>query len=250
MKDNIPDASINLTVTSPPYDDLREYNGYSFDFENVAKELYRVTKIGGVVVWIVGDKTKKGSETATSLHQAIYFKEIGFNLHDTMIYEKANPTPVTSKRYQPSFEYMFVFSKGKISTFNPIMVEKKYIENRKSTKFTRSKDGDYKLSKSSPKTHRLKKNIWTYSVGKNNTTRDDIAFNHPAIFPDRLAEDHIISWSNKGDVVLDPFMGSGTVAKMSLKNSRNYIGFEISNEYCNISHERINYLKTIDKCNK
>ena len=108
----MPDNFIDLTVTSPPYDNLRTYKGYSFDFENVAKELYRITKIGGVVVWIVGDATIKGSETGTSFRQALFFKEIGFNLHDTMIYQKSVP-PMNDKRYQHNFEYMFVFVKDK-----------------------------------------------------------------------------------------------------------------------------------------
>ena len=91
----MPDGFIDLTVTSPPYDNLRAYSGYSFDFEAVAKELYRVTKQGGVVIWVVGDATIKGSETGTSFRQALFFKEIGFNLHDTMIYAKNSYVPLS-----------------------------------------------------------------------------------------------------------------------------------------------------------
>lgn len=121
------DNSIDLTVTSPPYDDLRNYKGYSFDFENIAKELYRVTKTGGILVWIVGDATSKGSESGTSFRQALYFKECGFNLHDTMIYEKNSssfPAARTSKRYTQIFEYMFVFCKGKIRNDISLLCDK------------------------------------------------------------------------------------------------------------------------------
>jgi len=238
------DNSIDLTVTSPPYDNLRKYKGYNWDFEITAKELYRVTKHGGVVVWIVGDATINGSETGTSFKEALYFKKCGFNLHDTMIYHKINPIPQKSNRYQPSFEYMFVFSKGKPITFHPIMIEKKYMENRKSKQYNKKKDGEQIVREyKAISTMKVIDNVWEYSVGLNNSTSDKIAFSHPAIFPEKLAEDHIISWSNPGDVVLDPFIGSGTTAKMALLNNRNFIGFEVSKEYCDIANERINNAK-------
>ena len=239
----LPNESIDMVLTSPPYDDLRSYKGYSFDFENIAKELYRVIKPGGVVVWVVGDATVKGSETGTSFRQALFFKEIGFNIHDTMIYCKKNPTPQKSNRYQSCFEYMFVFSKGKPKTFNPIMTDKKYMENRPAKQYNKKQDGsqiirEYKATSSK----KIISNIWEYSVGLNNSTRDKVAFSHPAIFPEKLAEDHILSWSNPGDIILDPFMGSGTTAKMALLHNRYYIGYEISSEYCEISTERLKAL--------
>lgn len=232
------DNFVDLTVTSPPYDDLRNYNGYSFDFEGIAKELYRVTKNGGVVVWVVGDKTKNGSESGTSFKQALFFKEIGFNLHDTMIYQKKTP-PLTHNRYEQEFEYMFVFSKGKPSRWNPIMIPKKYMDKRTNKAFGRNKTNEHDMGFSSSKEMRIKGNVWEFLVGGGKSTKDKIAFKHPAIFPEQLANDHIISWSNEGDVVLDPFMGSGTTAKMAIINNRNYIGFEVSKEYCEIAEERI-----------
>lgn len=231
---------IDWTVTSPPYDNLRLYNGYYFKFEEIAKELYRVMKPGGVIVWIVGDKTKNGSETGTSFRQALYFKDIGFNLHDTMIYEKNNPTPQKSNRYQPCFEYMFILSKGKPKTFNPIMIEKKYIESRPNKMYNKDKSGmQIQHQYSSSSNLKIKNNIWKYNVGLYHSTNDKEAFKHPAIFPEQLAADHITSWSNPGDIVLDPFMGSGTVAKMALILNRNFIGFEISDGYCKLAKERI-----------
>lgn len=235
------DNSIDLTVTSPPYDDLRNYKGYSFDFENIAKELYRVTKTGGILVWIVGDATSKGSESGTSFRQALYFKECGFNLHDTMIYEKnssAFPAARTSKRYTQIFEYMFVFCKGKIRNDISLLCDKpnKWAGHTNWGNNTQyDKDGNLKQTnniKPVPE-FSLRNNIWKYSVGFNDKT------GHPAVFPEKLAEDHILSWSNENDVVLDPFMGSGTTAKMSILNNRNYIGFEISKEYCDLAEERL-----------
>lgn len=238
MMKEIPDNSIDLTVTSPPYDNLRTYKGYSFDFEGIAKELYRITKDGGVVVWVVNDATIKGSETGTSFRQALYFKDIcGFNLHDTMIYHKHNPVPnELGKRYQPSFEYMFVLSKNKPKTFNPIK-EKAicYEKGRKPVKelMQRNKDGDIMMSNSSKfaKPLKFRHNVFTYTLGKNSK--------HPAIFPEQLAQDHIISWSNEGDIVFDPFTGSGTTAKMALLNNRKFIGCEIAEEYMDIIKECI-----------
>ena len=234
----LPNECIDLTVTSPPYDNLRKYEGFEWDFEATAKELYRVTKKGGVVVWVVGDATINGSETGTSFKQALYFKEIGFRLHDTMIYQKKTP-PLTHKRYEQEFEYMFVFVKGKIKTFNPILIDKAYMDKRTNKAFGRNPTNEHDMGFSSNKTQKIKGNVWEYLVGGGKSTKDKIAFKHPAIFPEKLAQDHIISWSNEGDIVLDPFMGSGTTAKMALLNNRNFIGFEISEEYCKIAEKRI-----------
>lgn len=247
----IPDESIDLTVTSPPYDNLRTYNGFSFDFEALAHELYRVTKPGGVVVWVVGDATINGSETGTSFRQALYFKdEVGFNLHDTMIYLKNScPFPEVN-RYYPSFEYMFVLSKGKPKTVNLIQDKPNKHAGVKITGTQRNSDGKLQqVSAVRNKTNRtvkpfgVRRNVWEYNVGKWSVTKDTVAYKHPAIFPEKLAEDHIISWSNPGDVVLDPFMGSGTTAKMAKLNGRHYIGFEISHEYVDIAEERLKGIK-------
>ena len=231
--------SIDLTATSPPYDDLRKYNN-NFDFENIVKELYRVTKDGGVVVWVVADKTKNGSETGTSFKQALFFKDIGFNLHDTMIYMSDKP-PLTHNRYEQKFEYMFVFSKGKPKTFNPIMEECKYAGSDKKARTFRHTGDELQEThiKNKVNKEKIKGNVWYFSTGYNKSTKDIIAFKHPAIFPEQLANDHIISWSNEGDTVLDIFSGSGTTAKMAKLNNRNFIGFEISKEYCYIAEERL-----------
>jgi site-specific DNA-methyltransferase (adenine-specific) len=237
----LPDKCIDLTVTSPPYDNLRTYNGFSWDFEGVAKELYRITKDGGVVVWVVGDRVINGSETLIPFNQALYFKQIGFNIHDTMIYQKnAMPFPEQT-RYIQCFEYMFVMSKGKPKSCNMIKEPTRVanrIKNKKSCQ--RNKDGTTTPMKyETGKDERNKWNVWVYEVGYNKTTKDKEAFKHPAMFPEALARDHIISWSNKGDLVLDPFVGSGTTAKMALLNGRNYIGIDISEEYCEIARKRI-----------
>jgi site-specific DNA-methyltransferase (adenine-specific) len=240
----MPDNFIDLTVTSPPYDNLRDYNGYVFEFEDIAKELYRVTKEGGVVVWLVNDATENGSETGTSFRQALYFKEIGFNIHDTMIWHKDFGS--SGNRYFQWFEYMFVFSKGSPKTFNPIMDVKNNGMNKQRNRsdlkrHKRDKKGNIIYSDKSTiiKEYRIRENIWFYGVGYNKTTNDVIAFKHPAIFPEQLANDHIISWSSKNDLIYDPFMGSGTTAKMAIENNRNWIGSEISSKYCKIIEKRI-----------
>ena len=230
----MPNDFVDLTVTSPPYDNLRTYNGYSFDFEAIAKELYRVTKKGGVVVWVVGDATIKGSETGTSFRQALYFKEIGFNLHDTMIWEKHsfNHDP-RNKRYKQYFEYVFILSKGKPKTYNEIKdvpVKNAGKSYKSSKRLPNGKIRDYGYITMND--FQARSNIW--KIGQDTTNK------HPAPFPEKLANDHIISWSNEGDLVYDPFMGSGTTAKMAILNNRNYIGSEISKEYCDIAERRIN----------
>lgn len=230
--------TVDLTITSPPYDNLRNYKGYSFDFEHVARGLYWVTKPGGVVVWVVGDATKNGSESGTSFKQALYFKEIGFSLHDTMIYKKINPIPLTHNRYEQYFEYMFVFSKGKPKTFNPLLEQCKtsgtYTHRRNTGRVeeaaTRNRD-EITLTKET----KYKGNIWEYVVG----SKKGETGSHPAPFPEQLAYDHIVSWSNEGDLILDPFIGSGTTSKEAKILKRNFIGFDISQEYCDIANKRL-----------
>lgn len=243
----MPDEFIDLTVTSPPYDNLRQYNGFSFEFEKIAKELFRITKIGGVVVWVVNDSTINGSESLTSFKQAIYFVEqCKFNLHDTMIYS-TQKAPLTHNRYEPSFEYMFVFSKGRPKTFNPIKVKAKFFGDVKKYNYGKITDAKKEVAKSvrwrnetlTVNENRIKGNIWNYPTGMNGSSKDELAFHHPAIFPEQLAADHIISWSNEGDLVYDCFGGSGTVAKMSHILKRNWILSEISKEYCELAIKRI-----------
>ena len=288
-----PDDTFDLTVTSPPYDDIRYYHIKESttdadvfseqDFQALAKELFRVTKKGGVVVWVVGDSVNKGSESGTSFKQALYFKEVGFNLHDTMIYEKNTssfPARRLGSRYTQIFEYMFVLSKGKPKTGNLIAdKENKWAGYTNFGKNThRGKDGKLKQSadikpvpKFSPRNNiwrqdldkcsyiaeleqiiidkklplpqsiddKERNNIWRYVVGKNYNSSDKESHEHPAIFPEKLAEDHILSWSNEGDIVLDPFVGSGTTCKMAKKHKRNYIGIDISKEYCELAEKII-----------
>lgn len=222
----ISDGFIDLTVTSPPYDNLREYNGYSFDFEPIAKELFRITKPDGILVWVVGDATIAGSESGSSFRQALYFKEIGFKLHDTMIYEKnspAYPARRDGNRYTQIFEYMFVFAKGKVAN-NRLICDKP-------NKWAGHKDFSGKLKNPVPD-FSPRNNIWKYTTSFNGVS-------HPAPFPESLAHDHILSWSNEGDLVYDPFMGSGTTAYVAKKLNRNYLGSEISKEYCQLIEERL-----------
>jgi len=234
----MPDNFVDLVVTSPPYDNLREYNGYEFDYKNIVQSLFKVIKLGGVIVWVVGDATINGSETGTSFKQALYFKKVGFNLHDTMIYWK-NSAPLNQRRYEPAFEYMFIFSKKSPKTFNPILEKKTWRDKRLKKATKRDKSGNYVIGFASQKEDKIADNIWYYNVGGGHVASDKIAYQHPAIFPEKLAQDHIISWSNENDLIYDPFMGSGTTAIACIKTSRNYIGSEISKEYVELAEKRI-----------
>lgn len=240
MRERIKDESIDLTVTSPPYDNLRTYNGYVFDFEATSCELWRVTKPGGVVVWVVGDATVNGSETGTSFKQALGFMEIGFNLHDTMIYQTDKP-PMNDRRYQACFEYMFVFSKGKPKTFNPINVRSVNANKNRVAITYRQESGCLKNQWRGGvyNATAVKTSIWYFPSGHGKGSLDEISFLHPGTFPEALARDHILSWSNPGDLVLDPFMGSGTTGKMAKLSHRKFIGIDISEEYCNLAAKRI-----------
>ena len=232
-----PDGIIDLTVTSPPYDKLRNYNGYEFPFEEIADELYRVTAEGGVVVWVVGDRIN-GGRSLTSFRQAIYFQEIGFSAHDVMIYQKKNTPFMRSNAYTNAYEMMFVLSKGKPKTFNALKVP---TQRHGMEMLTHNKlpDGINKKKLGELKKEKTRTNIWAYAVGLNGTTKDRIAFKHPAVFPESLAYDHIYSWSDPDDLVLDPMCGSGTTGKMALSNDRDFIGIDISAEYIEIARERL-----------
>lgn len=244
---SLPDNSIDLIVTSPPYDDLRDYNGFKWDFEIIAKESYRVLKEGGVLVWVIGDKYTKGSKGLASKKQAIHFVDnVGFRLHDEIVWLKggvvAPQNPVI--RYGQSYENCFVFSKSKPKTLN-IERYKNCDSEKTKTKFVRKKNGELKRYNRNKYVPQPIQNVWKIYNGFN-STKDKIAYQHPAMFPEELARRHILSWSNEGDVVLDYFMGSGTTAKMALLNNRNYLGCDISQEYVDLANERLKLHEKID----
>lgn len=239
----LPDNSIDLIVTSPPYGNLRDYNGFSWNFEKIAHESYRVLKQGGVLVWVVGDRVVKRSETLEPMRQAIYFKDcVGFLVHDTMIYHRT--TPMNENRYKQEFEFMFVMSKGVPKTINLQKQLNKFRPKKNNIAGTRLKNGQMNKNKRyyKPHNYRVMPNIW-YIPSGNGSTKDKIAFNHPATYPELLAQRHILTWSNKGDIVLDYFSGSGTTAKMAMLMARNYIGCDISKEYVDLANERLELYK-------
>lgn len=228
---NMPDDYIDLTITSPPYDNLRNYKNLDWSeikWQKIIQALYRVTKIGGVVVWVVGDATVKGSETGSSFKQALHFMTTGFRLHDTMIYMKSNPKPLNCRRYEQQFEYIFVFSKERPKTFNPIMIPCKYAGVKNFGKRKKyNPDGSFEeFVYSNPiNDTKVHGNVFEYRVGNNKAV-------HPAIMPKELAYDQLITWSNDNDLIYDPFAGSGTVGLVAIENNRNFILSEIVNEYC------------------
>jgi len=251
---------VDLTVTSPPYDDARsynnlikgletDYNGYSFPFESIADELYRVTKKGGILVWVVGDMVHNGGETLNSFRQALYFQSLGFKMHDTMIYEKNGssfPARRDGSRYSQIFEYMFVFSKDEKPKTSNLICDKPnkwagwqpWGSNNEST--MRTKDGSLKKRRQKPTPdYSPRNNVWRYNTGAGYTTKDKYAFEHPAMFPEKLVEDHILTWTNKGDVVFDPMAGAGTTPKVAILHDRKWIATEISEEYVNLINRRV-----------
>lgn len=237
----IPDKSVDMVLTSPPYDNLRTYNG-SLDWgehvwKPIIQDLFRIVKQGGVIVWVVGDATIKGSETGTSFKQALWAKECGFNLHDTMIYAKDGISFPDQNRYQNSFEYMFVLSKGLPSTKNLISDRKNISFGRKVTGTDRNADGSTRKAScwgQEIKEYGIRWNIWNMPADKGNSKTG-----HPAKFPDILAHDHILSWSNEGDTILDPFAGSGTTGVACKNLNRNYILIEQEPEYIEIIKKRL-----------
>ena len=242
----MPEACVDLTVTSPPYDDLRDYeNEMNWDytiFRKVARELYRITKNGGVVVWVIGDKTNKGNKTLTSFKHALYFQEVGFNIYDVIIYEKTGSGPPHPKRYFNSFEYMLVMSKGRPKTVNLLQDKKNSWAGMSTFSNVTRREKDGSLTDKGKKVineYGVRTNIWRYNNGKGFSTKDKIAYEHPAIFPEKLARDHIESWSNPGDIVFDPFGGSGTTAKVSIELDRRWIYVEKVKKYCDIAARRI-----------
>ena len=238
LMNSMEENSIDLTVTSPPYDNLRNYNGYKFDYESMIKNLYKVTKKGGVVVWVVGDKIINGNRTLTSFRHALFFQECGFNVHDVMIYKKKNTPFMRSNAYTNCYEFMFVFSKGKPNNFFPIK-EKTVRQGFEKVVHNKGADAINKKVLKELKPEKTKTNIWEYAVGLHGSTSDKDAFKHPAIFPEKLVQDHIASWSKEGEVVFDPMCGSGTTCKIAKKLNRNYIGADISEEYVNLAKKRI-----------
>ena len=233
-----PKESVDMILTSPPYDELRDYEGYSFNAKDISSEMFRVIKTGGVAVWIVGDKFKKG-RSMTSFRQAVMFQETGWRVHDVMIYQKKNTPFMRSNAYTNCWEFMLILVKGKSpKTFNPIKVPT-VRSGKEMLTYNKKSDGINRKREAELKTEKTKTNIWTYAVGSGGSTSDKIAFSHPAIFPEKLAEDHILSWSNPNDIILDPMCGSGTTCKMAMINQRQYIGIDISEEYTKIAKQRL-----------
>jgi DNA modification methylase len=260
----MPANCVDLTVTSPPYDNLRTYKGkiqddvvydeyYSFPFVDMAKELFRITKDGGMVVWVVNDQIVDGGESGSSFRQALKFQEIGFKIYDTMIYHKNGAPFPESARYSQVFEYMFVFLKGKKPNSANMIKDK---ENRWAgvsnfgKRSSRTKEGDIKkMDNFTVANFGSRYNVWYINNGSGWTTKDKYAYAHPAMFPESLAEDHILSWSKEGDVILDPMVGSGTTAKMAKMNNRKYIGIDLNQEYIDIAERRLSEVKPYDVTN-
>lgn len=239
LMSTMPEGIVDLIVTSPPYDDLRSYKGYTFDAEAMARGMMRALKPGGVAVWVVGDRIN-GSRSLTSFVQALMFRDVGFNVHDVMVYRKKNTPFMRSNAYTNCFEFMFVLSKGgPPATFNPLK-EPTVRSGEETAVYNKGADGDNSKRRSVKLgTEKVRSNIWSYAVGLGGTTRDRFAFEHPAMFPEKLAEDHVLSWSNHGDLVVDPMCGAGTTLKAAAMHGRRYVGIDISEDYAKLARRRV-----------
>lgn len=229
---------VHLTVTSPPYDDLRHYRGFEFSAETMLRAVLDVTVEGGVCVWVVGERILRGSRTLTSFEHALIGRDLGWRVHDVMIYQKRNTPFKRRGAYTNCYELMIVFSRGKPRTFNPLM-ERTVKSGIVTAPYSKGPDGVNRYRRVARNKEKVRNNIWPYSVGLYGSTADRIAFQHPAILPERLAEDHVLSWSNEGDVVLDPMCGSGTTCKAARRNGRRWLGIEVSPEYADIARRRV-----------
>ena len=249
----LPDESIDLVITSPPYDAIRDYHNNDewnhHKFQQVATELGRVIKPGGVIVWNVNDQVINGSKTGSSFRQALYFKDtLNLNLHDTMIYEKvgiAFASGPNSTRYTQKFEFVFIISKGRPKSINLIQDKPNKWAGTQSWGKTggRNTAGEvlkYKDKSNPVKEFGVRNNIWLIKNSGGHGQSNKEAYQHPATMPEELARGHIISWSNPGDIVLDPFLGSGTTARMAEQEGRQYIGYEIDEEYANLAKRLMN----------
>ena len=238
-----------LILTSPPYDALRDYGGYGFGFARVAEAIVGVMPDGGYLVWVVSDATKDGSETGTSYRQVLGFMERGLKLHDTMIYQRALPRYIKGEpRYANTFEFMFVFVKGLSRVFHPICDSPNVYAGKtvKRSAQMREEDGSRTTTNThygepmKVATHSKRSNIWRYATGHGQSAPDmPSAHEHPAIFPLALARDHIRSWTNPGDLVLDPMAGSGTTLRAAKDLGRRFVGVEIHQPYWDLARKRL-----------
>ena len=236
------EGTVDLTVTSPPYDNLRDYQGYSFDFGAISEGLYRVTAKGGVVVWVVGDKID-GGRSLTSFRQAVRFQEAGFVMHDVMIYQKKNTPFTRSNAYTNCYEMMFILSKGSPKAFNPMMEGTARPRTEVPASNKKAGGANRKVPDHSSKGE-IRTSIWKYAVGLHGTASDRYAFAHPAMFPEKLAKDHILTWSNLDDLVFDPMCGAGTTPKMAKLHGRRYVGVDVSSAYVKIAKKRVSTVQT------
>lgn len=242
------DNSVDLVVTSPPYDNLRTYGNVSDwnyeTFKEIAQELSRTLKEGGVIMWNVQDATIKGSRTGTSFKQALYFMECGLSLHDHLIWQKTGTPFPSTIRYRNVWENMFVFSKGKPKHFDPILRKNVTGGDSRNRRRERNKDGELVMQERrvEVKEWGIENNVWYISNHFKKGDRKRIE-NHPAIMPEEIVKRHIQSWSKEGDLVYDPFSGSGTTSKIALEMGRNYLGSEINTEYYKASVDIITELE-------
>ena len=233
-------GNVDAVVTSPPYDNLRKYGGHApVDTFAAITEISNCLSRGGVCMWNVKDETRDGSETGTSFRQALHAMDSGLNLHDTMIYVRRGVTFPDANRYLPAFEYMFIFSNGSPRHFNGIKDRRNRYAGTVIHGTDRQSDGSLaarKCSSSEVPEYGLRYNWWEL----HNAQAGNGEFGgHPAPMPYPMAHGHIQTWTDNGETILDPFMGSGTTGVACAKLGRKFIGIEIEPKYFDIACKRI-----------
>ncbi len=239
---SIPDNSIDLVVTSPPYDGIRKYNGFSFNLHSTGKELFRVLKDGGIIAMVIQDQTKNFGKSLTSFKTIIdWCENVGFKLFETIIYKKHGAEGAWwTKRFRVDHEYIPIFLKGERPAYfnkEPLKIPSKHGGKTMTGCATRLTNGKTLKSKRvfiNPM--KCRGTLWDYTTCGDGTR---LKHQHPATFPDKIPVDFIRCFCPKNGIVLDPFIGSGTTALAAIQLNRNYIGIDISKEYCELAKKRI-----------
>jgi hypothetical protein len=239
----IPAGSIPLTLFSPPYDGIRDYGkNWSLDYKTLGRLLFGATCDGGVCAVVIGDGTKDFAKSLTTFRWAVdWVDNTGWRLFECCIYSRhGNPGAWWTQRFRVDHEYILIFFKGdRLRCFDKtaLMIPSKHAGKVYSGTDRLTNGGFKKIEPKAVNDLKCRGTIWGYATSNSEGNRTKLE--HPATFPDRLADDLIHCFSKPGDLVFDPMCGSGTTCVMAAKAKRDYLGIEINPEYHSIAMKRI-----------
>ena len=248
----LPDECIDFVITSPPYDALRDYNGYKLDLHGLGVELLRVLKDGGICVMVIQDSTRDFAKSLTSFRTIVdWCDNIGFRLFECNIYNRQGTEGAWwKKRFRVDHEYMPIFLKGKRPQYfdkENIKIPSKHGGKIMTGANIRTKNGQTGSRKVKINPTKCPGTVMTF--GNTCGGESKLKSKHPAVFPNMLAYDMIECFCPEDGTVLDPFNGSGTTTLAAKCLGRNYIGIDVSEEYNKIARERLEteiiYRKTV-----